>query len=89
MPVEIVGCEVYEAGSPLALDNGEFTLLIEVVCYVIVDKNLVLVQNRIVLFCSLIPRGVSGWKFLWNGNFQSCFVSDPARGQWMEMLFLS
>ena len=24
--VEIAGCEVYEAGSPLALDNGEFTI---------------------------------------------------------------
>ena len=24
-PVEIVGCEVNEAGSPLALDNGQFT----------------------------------------------------------------
>ena len=23
--MEIVGCEVYEAGSPLALDNGQFT----------------------------------------------------------------
>ena len=25
-PVEIVGCEVCEAGSPLALDDGWFTL---------------------------------------------------------------
>ena len=24
-PVEIVGYEVYEAGNPLALDNGQFT----------------------------------------------------------------
>ena len=25
-PVEIVGCEVCEAGSPLALDDGWFTM---------------------------------------------------------------
>ena len=28
----------------------------------IVDKNLILVQNRTMLFCCLIPRGISGLK---------------------------
>ena len=37
-PVEKVGSEVYEAGSPLTLDNGEFAgiimvILIGSICY--------------------------------------------------------
>ncbi|WP_432628377.1 hypothetical protein, partial [Brotaphodocola sp.] len=39
-PVEIVGHEVCEAGSPLALDNGQFTLINQLWGYMLHEDRL-------------------------------------------------
>ena len=43
----------------------------------IVDKNLILVQNRTMLFCCLIPRGISGLKLVCLGPRHPFFCLIP------------